>query len=161
MGLSRREPGPARSPGSNRHRGRLRPLPLDTQPVGALGGLAAARGGGHDPGRACAGSRRSPGGARRSRARAGGDTTGAEHAPQAEDAATTLAAVEQGKGVGLARWSLVASDLAAGRLARPMPLAVHQHNAWFLAAPPDAFALPKVVRFRAWLAEGRQGVGAA
>jgi LysR family glycine cleavage system transcriptional activator len=66
---------------------------------------------------------------------------------------TTLAAVEQGKGVGLARWSLVASDLAAGRLARPMPLAVHQHNAWFLAAPPDAFALPKVVRFRAWLAE--------
>lgn len=85
--------------------------------------------------------------------RAGGDTTRAEHAPEAEDAATTLAAVEQGKGVGLARWSLVASDLAAGRLARPMPLAVHQHNAWFLAAPPDAFALPKVVRFRAWLAE--------
>jgi LysR family glycine cleavage system transcriptional activator len=85
--------------------------------------------------------------------RAGGDTTRTDRAPEAEDAATTLAAVEQGKGVALARWSLVASDLAAGRLARPMPLAVHQHNAWYLAAPPDAFALPKVVRFRAWLAE--------
>jgi LysR family glycine cleavage system transcriptional activator len=84
---------------------------------------------------------------------AGGDTTRDDHAPEAEDAATTLSAVEQGKGVALARWSLVAADLAAGRLARPMPLAVHQRNAWFLAAPPEAFALPKVVRFRTWLGE--------
>ena len=85
--------------------------------------------------------------------RAGGDTTRSDHAPETEDAAATLAAVEQGKGVALARWSLVAADLAAGRLARPMRLAVHQRNAWFLAAPPEAFALPKVVRFRAWLGE--------
>lgn len=85
--------------------------------------------------------------------RAGGDTTRAEQAPRVEDAATTIAAVEQGKGVALARWSLVASDLAAGRLIRPMELSVHQRNAWFLAAPPESFALPKVVRFRAWLAD--------
>ena len=84
---------------------------------------------------------------------AGGDTTRADHAPEVADAVSTLAAVEQGKGVALARWSLVAADLAAGRLSRPMPLAVHQRSAWFLAAPPEAFALPKVVRFRSWLGE--------
>jgi LysR family glycine cleavage system transcriptional activator len=85
--------------------------------------------------------------------RVGGDTTRSDHAPEAEDAAATLTAIEQGKGVGLARWSLVAADLAAGRLARPMQLAVQQRDAWYVAAPPDAFGLPKVVRFRAWLGE--------
>jgi LysR family glycine cleavage system transcriptional activator len=85
--------------------------------------------------------------------RVGGDTTRSDHTPEAEDAAATLVAVEQGKGVALARWSLVAADLAAGRLARPMQLAVQQRHAWYLAAPPDAFGLPKVVRFRAWLGE--------
>ena len=46
--------------------------------------------------------------------RVGGDTTRAETVPLLEDASATLAAVEQGKGVALARWSLVAADLAAG-----------------------------------------------
>jgi LysR family glycine cleavage system transcriptional activator len=83
--------------------------------------------------------------------RVGGDTTRTDTAPVAEDSAATLAAVEQGKGVGLARWSLVAADLAAGRLARPMLPSVQQHSAWYLVAPPEHFSLPKVVRFRAWI----------
>jgi LysR family glycine cleavage system transcriptional activator len=70
-----------------------------------------------------------------------------------EDSAASLAAVEQGKGIALARWSLVAADIAAGRLARPMLPSVQQRNAWFLIAPPANFSLPKVVRFRAWLLE--------
>ena len=84
--------------------------------------------------------------------RVGGDTTRVESGPPPlEDSAATLAAVEQGKGVALARWSLVAADIAAGRLARPMLPSVQQRNAWYLVAPPEQFALPKVVRFRAWL----------
>jgi LysR family glycine cleavage system transcriptional activator len=85
--------------------------------------------------------------------RVGGDTTRADVPPQPEDATATLAAVEQGKGVALARWSLVAADLAAGRLVRPMLPSVQQKSAWFLAAPAERFALPKVVRFRTWLLE--------
>lgn len=84
--------------------------------------------------------------------RVGGDTTRTDTSPPTmEDSAATLAAVEQGKGVALARWSLVAADIAAGRLVRPMLPSVHQHNAWFLVAPPEMFSLPKVVRFRGWL----------
>ena len=83
--------------------------------------------------------------------RVGGDTTRTDVPPQPDDASATLAAVEQGKGVALARWSLVAADLSAGRLVRPMLPSVQQQSSWFLAAPPERFALPKVVRFRAWL----------
>ncbi len=99
-------------------------LPPDPQPHGAVAGLAA-------PGRrrydAC------------------------RLSPPMEDSAASLVAVEQGKGVALARWSLVAADIAAGRLVRPMLPSVLQRNAWFLVAPPANFSLPKVVRFRAWL----------
>jgi LysR family glycine cleavage system transcriptional activator len=85
--------------------------------------------------------------------RVGGDTTRTDTLPQPEDASVTLAAVEQGKGVALARWSLVAADLAAGRLVRPMMPSVQQQGAWYLVAPPEHFSLPKVVRFRGWLVE--------
>ena len=85
--------------------------------------------------------------------RVGGDTTRADTMPLMEDSAATLAAVEQGKGVALARWSLVAADLAAGRLVRPMLPSVQQRSAWYLVAPPENFSLPKVVRFRGWLLE--------
>lgn len=85
--------------------------------------------------------------------RVGGDTTRSDISPAVEDAAATLAAVEQGKGVALARWSLVAADIAAGRLVRPMLPSVQQRSAWFLVAPPANFSLPKVVRFRSWLVD--------
>ncbi len=85
--------------------------------------------------------------------RVGGDTTRADRAPVLADSAETLAAVEQGKGVALARWSLVAADLAAGRLVRPMLPSVQQRAAWFVVAPPEQFSLPKVARFRQWLLE--------
>ncbi len=85
--------------------------------------------------------------------RVGGDTTRADIAPVIEDSAATLAAVEQGKGVALARWSLAAADIAAGRLVRPMLPSVQQRSAWYLVAPPENFSLPKVVRFRGWLVE--------
>ena len=85
--------------------------------------------------------------------RVGGDTTRAETLPLMEDSTATLASVEQGTGVALARWSLAAADLAAGRLVRPMMPSVQQRSAWYLIAPPENFPLPKVVRFRAWLVD--------
>jgi len=85
--------------------------------------------------------------------RLGGDTTRVERGPVMDDSASLLAAAEQGHGLALARWSLVAGDLAAGRLVRPTNQSVRQHNAYYFAAPSTNFDLPKVVRFREWLRE--------
>ena len=83
----------------------------------------------------------------------GGDTTRAERGPLLEDSASLLAAAEQGQGLALARWSLVAGDLAAGRLVRPCMQSVRQHHAYYFAAPAHHFELPKVIHFRDWLRE--------
>lgn len=83
--------------------------------------------------------------------RLGGDTTRLEHGPVVEDATALLAAAEKGQGLALARWSLVADDLAAGRLRRASPQSVHQRAAYYFVAPPEYYAIPKVIRFRDWL----------
>ncbi|HEU4602703.1 MAG TPA: transcriptional regulator GcvA [Steroidobacteraceae bacterium] len=85
--------------------------------------------------------------------RLGGDTTRVERGPVMDDSASLLAAAEQGHGLALARWSLVAGDLAAGRLVRPTNQSVRQHNAYYFVAPSTNFDLPKVLRFRDWLHE--------
>ena len=85
--------------------------------------------------------------------RLGGDTTRVERGPVMDDSASLLAAAEQGHGLALARWSLVAGDLAAGRLVRPTNQSVRQHNAYYFVAPPTNFDRPKVIRFRDWLRE--------
>lgn len=85
--------------------------------------------------------------------RVGGDTTRAEHGPVLADALQVLAAAENGEGLALARWSLVAADLAAGRLVRPSDQSVRQRAAYYFVAPAHHFDLPKVQRFRDWLAE--------
>ncbi|PZN32541.1 MAG: transcriptional regulator [Proteobacteria bacterium] len=85
--------------------------------------------------------------------RVGGDTTRVEHGPVLDDSAAVLAAAEQGQGLALARWSLVAGDLAAGRLVRPMMQSVRQDHAYYFVAPAHHFELPKVRRFRDWLKE--------
>jgi LysR family glycine cleavage system transcriptional activator len=58
---------------------------------------------------------------------------------------------ERGEGLVLARWSLVADDLDAGRLVRVGQQSVRQRAAYYLVAPPEHFDLPKVQRFHAWL----------
>jgi len=70
-----------------------------------------------------------------------------------EDALSLLAAAEQGQGLVLARWSLVAGDLAAGRLVRPLDQSVRQRSAYYFVAPEHNFELPKVTHFRDWLRE--------
>jgi LysR family transcriptional regulator, glycine cleavage system transcriptional activator len=83
--------------------------------------------------------------------RLGGDTTRLEHGPVLEDSVAALNAAELGQGLVLARWSLVADDLAAGRLVRVGTQSVRQKAAYYLVAPPEHFALPKLQRFHAWL----------
>lgn len=83
--------------------------------------------------------------------RVGGDTTRVERGPVLDDSASLLTAAEQGHGIALARWSLVAGDLASGRLVRPSEQSVRQHNSYYFVAPPHHFELPKVIRFRDWL----------
>lgn len=85
--------------------------------------------------------------------RIGGDTTRVERGPVLDDSASLLTAAEQGHGLALARWSLVAGDLAAGRLVRPSMQSVRQHNAYYFVAPEHNFELPKVLKFRDWLRE--------
>lgn len=83
--------------------------------------------------------------------RVGGDTTRVERGPVLDDSASVLAAAEQGHGLALARWSLVAGDLASGRLVRPSSQSVRQHNSYYFVAPAHHFELPKVLHFRDWL----------
>jgi LysR family transcriptional regulator, glycine cleavage system transcriptional activator len=85
--------------------------------------------------------------------RLGGDTTRIERGPTLDDSAAVLAAAELGQGLALARWSLVAGDLAAGRLVRPSEQSVRQKLAYYFVAPPDQFELPKVQHFHAWMLE--------
>lgn len=85
--------------------------------------------------------------------RVGGDTTRAERGPVLDDSASILTAAEQGHGLALARWSLVAGDLASGRLVRPSSQSVRQLQSYYFVAPAHHFELPKVIRFRNWLQE--------
>jgi LysR family glycine cleavage system transcriptional activator len=83
----------------------------------------------------------------------GGDTTRADRGPVLDDSASLLTAAEAGHGLALARWSLVAADLAANRLVRPMNQSVRQAFAYYFVAPPHHLELPKVAHFRDWLVE--------
>ena len=83
--------------------------------------------------------------------RVGGDTTRADRGPVLDDSASLLTAAEAGRGLALARWSLVAADLAAGRLVRPTHQSVRQRAAYYFIAPPTNIDLPKVAHFREWL----------
>lgn len=81
----------------------------------------------------------------------GGDTTRLERGPVLEDSVAALNTAERGEGLVLARWSLVADDLDAGRLVRVGQQSVRQRAAYYFVAPPEHFDLPKVQRFHAWL----------
>jgi LysR family glycine cleavage system transcriptional activator len=91
--------------------------------------------------------------------RVAGDNTRLDRGPVLEDAAAVLTAAEQGQGLALARWSLVAGDLATGRLARPSDQSVRQKSAYYFVAPPHQFELPKVQHFRDWIMECCQQFG--
>lgn len=74
-----------------------------------------------------------------------------------DDSISILMAAEQGEGIALSRWSLVARDIAAGRLVRPVQDVVKTAWSIYFVAPPHYFELPKVSVFRNWLKEQFSG----
>ncbi|MGI9294974.1 MAG: LysR substrate-binding domain-containing protein, partial [Pseudomonadales bacterium] len=71
--------------------------------------------------------------------------------PVFDDSLSTAVAAQQGLGLGLARWSLVAAELESGQLVRPINIASKSEFAYYFVAPARYFELPKVALFRAWL----------
>ena len=67
------------------------------------------------------------------------------------DSQSILMAAEQSEGIALSRWSLVARDIRARRLVRPIDTVVKADWAYYFVAPTHYFDLPKVVAFRSWL----------
>ena len=67
------------------------------------------------------------------------------------DSLSILMAAAHGEGIALSRWSLVARDIKAGRLMRPIDTVVKADWSYYFVAPPHYFDLPKVVALREWL----------
>lgn len=66
-------------------------------------------------------------------------------------------AAVKGEGVALGRSTLVADDLAAGRLVRPFKQALKGVSSYFVVYPPDAIRQRKIREFRSWLWEEMLG----
>lgn len=73
--------------------------------------------------------------------------------PLLNDSLSILMAAEQGQGIALSRWSLVARDIVAGRLVRPISTIVKTEWSYYFVSPPHFFDQPKVVVFREWMEE--------
>jgi LysR family transcriptional regulator, glycine cleavage system transcriptional activator len=69
------------------------------------------------------------------------------------DSLSILMAAEQGEAIALTRWTLVARDIEARRLVRPINTVVKADWSHYFVAPPHYFDLPKVAAFREWLME--------
>jgi LysR family glycine cleavage system transcriptional activator len=82
----------------------------------------------------------------------GGETV-QRRGPMFDDSASIVIAAEQGLGLALARWSLVAAELASGRLVRPLSVAAKSEFAYYFVAPAHSFRMHKVARFHAWLTD--------
>jgi LysR family glycine cleavage system transcriptional activator len=85
----------------------------------------------------------------------------AERGPVFNQASLAIDAAVAGQGVALARSALAALDLAAGRLVRPLPLAVPAPFAYWIVGPKASADEPKITRFRNWLLEQAAGDEAA
>lgn len=73
------------------------------------------------------------------------------HAPSFNEMSLVIEAALAGQGVALARSALVARDLAAGRLVRPLQEALQAPFSYWIVCPKPQAALAKIVRFRDWL----------
>ena len=85
--------------------------------------------------------------------KAPGEAAKRRHGPVLNDSVAIIAAAEEGHGIGLVRWSLIAGELDSGRLVRPLPVTIKSRFAHYFVAPPYYFDMPKVAEFRRWLEE--------
>lgn len=72
------------------------------------------------------------------------------------DATAVIEAAIEGQGVALGNYSLVALDLAAGRLIRPVKGALVSSFAYHFVCLPSSLDREPVARFRKWLADEMQ-----
>src|SRR5262249_46657433 len=82
---------------------------------------------------------------------AGFPDTNCERGLQINDSAAAYQAAINGSGVALGRTTLVAQDLAAGRLVRPFGDAADCELAYYLIHRPGADRDPGVAAFRNWI----------
>lgn len=82
-----------------------------------------------------------------------GDEGRGKRWPLLNDSLAILMAAEQGEGIALSRWSLVARDIEAGRLVRPVDAAVRTDWSYYFVTPAAYAELPKVSVFREWIKE--------
>ena len=68
-----------------------------------------------------------------------------------DDSVTVLKAAESGQGLALARWSLAANDVAAGRLVIASRRAVRSEWSYYFVCRPDYLEVEKVAAFRRWI----------
>ncbi|MFE0754069.1 transcriptional regulator GcvA [Inquilinus sp. NPDC058860] len=67
------------------------------------------------------------------------------------DSALTIQAAVEGQGVALVVFSLVADDLAAGRLVRPLDLSIQNQASYHFVATTRSLRRPIVRAFRDWI----------
>ena len=72
--------------------------------------------------------------------------------PQFDQTSMVIDAAVEGQGVALARRVLAARDLVAGRLVRLFDVTLPAPYGYFIVCPKESADLPKVAKFRAWLA---------
>ncbi len=70
-----------------------------------------------------------------------------------DDSSLLIQAASTGQGVAMARHTLAADDLAAGRLIRPFPLAIESPNLYYFICRIGDEQQPAIVAFREWIFE--------
>jgi LysR family transcriptional regulator, glycine cleavage system transcriptional activator len=82
-----------------------------------------------------------------------GESDWRERGPAFDDSLTVLAGAEQGQGLALSRWSLVAQDLALGRIVQASKRLAPCPRSYYFVCPESYVAMPKVQRLLVWLRE--------
>jgi LysR family glycine cleavage system transcriptional activator len=73
------------------------------------------------------------------------------HGPVLNRVSMAIDAAVDGQGIALARTTLAAADLIAGRLLRPFTEELRLSKVYWIICPKAAAELPKFVTFRDWL----------
>jgi LysR family transcriptional regulator, glycine cleavage system transcriptional activator len=82
---------------------------------------------------------------------AGVQTVNSARGPRFSHSHMALQAAIDGHGVALGQGVLIADDVAAGRLAKPFPIALPATFAYYAACPMGTQDRPKIHAFRTWL----------
>lgn len=80
--------------------------------------------------------------------------------PLLVDTAIGIQAAIAGKGIILVRRSLIADELAGGRLVTPLPQSLATGTAYFLVYPPERMSSAPIRAFRNWLLKEAGEIGA-